>query len=275
MNKVRSIIALSLVVCFFISQACPAALVTIVCGRDNTIFEYEEDVIRSGGIGPYFFVGQTGPYDSGGHTKRALIWFDVTGGGVPAGATVTGVAFTMSVTKVAPSDPFHDFWLHRVTQDWGEGSSFAKYGYGEPATEGDATWWHTFFDTDYWDSPGGDYLPDASETLTIGDKGDYTWGPTEAMIADVQSWVDEPAGNFGWIIIGDESKPLTARRIASRESTDPNKYPVLAVEYLCSKQGDLNGDCRVNFSDFAVLADEWDGDIDMAELAEFVSRWLQ
>ena len=48
-----------------------------------------------------------------------------------------------------------------------------------------------------------------------------------------------------------------------------------AAVYLCSKPGDLDGDCRVNFSDFAVLAAEWDGDIDMAELAEFVSRWLQ
>ena len=49
------------------------------------------------------------------------------------------------------------------------------------------------------------------------------------MIADVQSWLDSPANNFGWLILGDESGIATAKRFDTRESTDP---PVLAIQYV-------------------------------------------
>ena len=32
------------------------------------------------------------------------------------------------------------------------------------------------------------------------------------MVADVQSWLDNPATNFGWLVLGDESDILTAKR---------------------------------------------------------------
>jgi serine protease len=48
------------------------------------------------------------------------------------------------------------------------------------------------------------------------------------MVADVQSWLDNPATNFGWLVLGDESTGTTAKRFDSRESTSP---PVLTIEY--------------------------------------------
>ena len=48
------------------------------------------------------------------------------------------------------------------------------------------------------------------------------------MVADVQSWLDNPANNFGWLVKGDESTSTTAKRFDSRQSTVP---PVLTIEY--------------------------------------------
>ena len=49
------------------------------------------------------------------------------------------------------------------------------------------------------------------------------------MVADVQGWLDNPASNFGWLMLGDESTNLTAKRFDTRESTSP---PVLAITYV-------------------------------------------
>ena len=48
------------------------------------------------------------------------------------------------------------------------------------------------------------------------------------MVADVQSWLDNPANNFGWLVLGDESAVLTAKRFDTRESAIP---PVLTIQY--------------------------------------------
>ena len=48
------------------------------------------------------------------------------------------------------------------------------------------------------------------------------------MTADVQSWLDTPASNFGWIVVGVEGTAGTAKRFDTRESTTP---PVLTIDY--------------------------------------------
>ena len=45
---------------------------------------------------------------------------------------------------------------------------------------------------------------------------------------DVQSWLDDPASNFGWLVLGDESEISTAKRFDTRESASP---PVLTIIY--------------------------------------------
>ncbi|MGH7613747.1 MAG: hypothetical protein ACREMW_06870 [Gemmatimonadales bacterium] len=44
------------------------------------------------------------------------------------------------------------------------------------------------------------------------------WGSTAQLVADVQGWLADPASNFGWILIGDESATATAKQFDSRES---------------------------------------------------------
>ena len=48
------------------------------------------------------------------------------------------------------------------------------------------------------------------------------------MVADVQSWLDNPASNFGWLVLGDETAIATAKRFDTRESASP---PILTIEF--------------------------------------------
>ena len=128
--------------------------------------------------------------------------------------------------------------LQRVLTDWGEGTSNAGNGNqpeaggggGALAATDDATWIHTFFDTSVWTSPGGDFSGTISASQEVAGFGSYTWGPTADMRADVQSWLDQPESNFGWILIGDEASRVTAKRFDSRESS-VSVRPLLTVDF--------------------------------------------
>ena len=37
------------------------------------------------------------------------------------------------------------------------------------------------------------------------------------MLADVQKWLDDPSSNFGWLLLGDETKSRTTKRFDSSE----------------------------------------------------------
>jgi hypothetical protein len=51
------------------------------------------------------------------------------------------------------------------------------------------------------------------------------------MVADVQSWIQQSANNFGWILIGDESAPRTAKRFDSRTHGTVQARPSLRLFY--------------------------------------------
>ena len=71
-----------------------------------------------------------------------------------------------------------------------------------------------------------------SATTSVGGEdgeGLYSW-TSQAMARDVQSWLDEPGGNFGWLLKGVESD-RSARRFDSKENSTPSNRPVLQLEY--------------------------------------------
>ena len=70
-----------------------------------------------------------------------------------------------------------------------------------------------------------------SVSTTVGGIGTHTLGSTENTIADVQSWLDSPATNFGWILRGDESSAGDARRVDSRENLTAANRPTLTITY--------------------------------------------
>src|SRR3990172_8140426 len=51
------------------------------------------------------------------------------------------------------------------------------------------------------------------------------------MVADVQDWLDNPAANFGWIVMGNEGTVETAKRFDSKENTTAGNRPSLTITY--------------------------------------------
>jgi hypothetical protein len=202
-----------------------AAITSINPSKDNTLYEYEPTVGDvSNALGFHFFAGETGM----GKFRRGALAFDIAGH-IPPGSTITAVSLSINVSRV-PVDTAYTFELHKLVTDWGEGTSQAggEEGTGAPATPNDATWRHRFFDTIFWTTQGGDFSATVSASQQVGGVGQYTWSSAQ-MIADVQSWLDNPSSNFGWLVIGDESTGLSAKRFDTRESASP---PVLTIQYI-------------------------------------------
>lgn len=214
------LLSMSLCLAAVVSAQCDPSEISIAADRDNTLYEDAGGAL-SNGAGSYVFTGNT----SGNGVRRALLRFDVAGA-VPPGSTITSAALALNMS-MAISGP-ENVDLHRVTADWGEGSSDAggPEGGGTASTPGDATWIHTFFNTALWTAPGGDFSAAPSAAALVDGTGVYVWGSSAGMVADTQTWLDDPASNFGWILVGNEAVLGTAKRFDSRSGPLP---PVLCV----------------------------------------------
>jgi hypothetical protein len=201
-----------------------AAIINITSSKDNTLYEYDPDEgDHSNGAGFHFFAGENGM----GELRRGVLAFDVAGT-IPPGSTITAVSLSMNMSMTPAGAVTVE--LHKLLADWGEGTSHAPMGEGDgaPATPNDATWRHRFFDSVFWTTQGGDFSPTVSASQSVGGTGQYTWSSAQ-MVADVQSWLDNPASNFGWLVLGDETGIATAKRFDTRESASP---PMLTIEFI-------------------------------------------
>jgi len=199
-------------------------MISINPSKDNTLYQYnpsEGDL--SNALGFHFFTGE----NALGEIRRGVLAFDIAGN-IPPGSTINSVSLSLNMSK-APSVTPRTVELHKLLADWGEGTSRApgEEGTGAPATPNDATWRHRFYDMIFWTTQGGDFSATVSASQSVGPVGQYTWSSTQ-MVADVQSWLDNPASNFGWLVLGDESTSTTAKRFDTRESASP---PVLTIVY--------------------------------------------
>jgi hypothetical protein len=201
-----------------------ADIININPTKDNTLYEFvPANGDRSNALGFHFFTGETGM----GELRRGVLAFDIAGN-IPAGSTILGVTLSLNMS-MTPSGTPRTTELHKLLADWGEGTSVApgEEGTGAPATTNDATWRHRFFDTIFWTTEGGDFSATVSASQSVGVVGMYTWSSSQ-MVADVQSWLNDPATNFGWLVLGDESEIATAKRFDTRESASP---PVLTIQF--------------------------------------------
>jgi hypothetical protein len=262
--------------------------------KDNTLI-YSADGSTSHGAGQHFFAGRTGqgsPID----LRRGLLAFDVSA--IPSGSTISSVTLRLYLDRSSDSAD-RSVSLHRVLQDWGEGTSAgggtgtgAGGGQGATATNGDATWKYRFYNTanptasPAWTIEGGDFVAAASAASSVGniqyDAIAYSWAGA-GLASDVQAWVNG-AANYGWIVIGDETTFSTARRFESSNNTNngtgmlPDYRPRLTVQFTVP--GDFDGDDDVDGADFvswqtnfpkttgATLAQgdaDGDGDVDGAD----------
>lgn len=200
--------------------------IELLPSKDNTLFESGNGGV-SNAKGIHVFTGNT----AAGSLRRALLAFDIASQ-IPPGSRITSVTLTLRLSQtISGAEPAT---LHGVTADWGESTSNAggsRDGTGDLAEPGDATWIHTFRPDRFWSTPGGDFTPAPDATTPVGASGSFTWDSSPAMIARVQSWLDQPATNFGWLLIGNEARTSTAKRFSSREATSASR-PKLIVEFL-------------------------------------------
>lgn len=207
-----------------LGRGASAATALIPASKDNTL--YEESGNLSNGAGPHVYTGKTNTRGK----RRAVIAFDVAAH-VSAGSTITHAKLTLNHSNDHPA--VVTVSLHRLLSNWGEGSSNAgdPGGQGAFAQPGDATWTHAFYPDTLWSVSGGVFTTRISASTQVGLRGPYSWESTPDMVADVQSWLDDPATNNGWILIGNETIGQTATRFESKESFFEAGRPVLRLEF--------------------------------------------
>ncbi|MBL9149374.1 MAG: DNRLRE domain-containing protein [Phycisphaerae bacterium] len=247
---------------------------------DNTLIE-DPNGAWSNGAGLNFYVGRVGT-NGGGGLRRGVIKFDVSA--IPAGSTIESVTLKLQCTKAGSSTP-QTIALKRLLASFGEGASSAFGGGGAPSQAGDATWIHRSYPSVLWSTPGGEFVPTASATKSVGVPASYVWASTPALVADVQGWLDNPAANFGWLVQGNETTLNSVKRFDAHETTGSTK-PLLTITYAPPPPPmpeDLNGDDLVDGADLGILLGQWGstgnanidgvGVVDGADLALLLGAW--
>jgi hypothetical protein len=215
-------IALLLVLGAWVPAGSSGRVVTIAADADATLIE-DAAGAWANGTGPLFVGRNNQPAN---YRRRAVLRFDVDGA-LPTGAIVESVDLTLVLN---PSNPGRVITVHRLLADWTEGPTFGGGGNGNPSQPGDVTWIHTTASADKWSESGGTYDARVSATAIATDTDRPTWTDKQ-LVADVRLWQRAPERNFGWILIGDETRPQNAQSFASREDTDPERRPRLTIRY--------------------------------------------
>lgn len=198
--------------------------------KDNTLYENNtSDAVLSNGTGQHFFAGMNGTNE----VRRGIIQFDLSE--IPEGSQIESAELRLYLNKAATTAA-KSVELYAVLKNWGEGTSDGTdggrgEGRGGNATDGDATWDHTFYPDETWDNPGGDYGSTLISAADIDDNASYTWPSTQEFVSLVQKWLDNPSDNHGLILIGDEETSGSAKRFSSRQNENEAERPVLVVEY--------------------------------------------
>lgn len=201
-----------------------AETVIIEPNHDNTMYQHAQGAL-SNGSGDHLFVGRT----AGGDIRRGLISFHNLDA-IPENALILSVKLHLNLSR--EDSLATTISLFRVTSDWCEGGSHAagEEDDGAPAQSGDATWVWRFWPDVPWDTPGGDFASVASSQANVDATGQYVFGSSDRMVADVNNWIDNPDANFGWILKDTESA-TTVKQFDSRSNPDVAGRPLLEVQY--------------------------------------------
>ncbi|MEO0795320.1 MAG: DNRLRE domain-containing protein [Verrucomicrobiota bacterium] len=158
-------------------------------------------------------------YNNTGQERRALVQFDLTS--IPAGSTINAVTFNLTSERVAGPQ---DFELRAVTTPWIEGTNTGAGtggGQGTTPTPSGSVSWET-----PWTTSGGDFGA-VLDTVSVSGWSNIVFDDP-ALIPLVQSWVDTPTSNNGFILIGTITDPQSVILFGGSGSTAP---PSLDVTY--------------------------------------------
>jgi hypothetical protein len=195
----------------------------------------------------------TGKNGQGG-LMRGLIRFDLPAG-LQGRVTVSRVVLTM-VTRgtglgdaVAPTPATES--LEPVAAAWAEGSGFGdgttSNTVGQPCAAHGATWNDPDCASGVAWAGGGALAPSGTASVPGAVETPVVWDSDQGgagMTADVQSWIDTPDANHGWLIASSTESGTAgqAQRFHSREAA--GEAPTLVVTTACkSGLAEADGGC--------------------------------
>lgn len=151
--------------------------------------------------------------DGKGPNKSALVYWDLSS--IPFGSTVYAVDVTVNITDPSGSATYEIYDLKRV---W---------------IEDEATW-QVYASGQTWEAAGADGAGDRGSTpfgaIVSASYGADTTSLNAAGVAMVQSWVDDPSSNHGFIV-QDYINHTNGLKFSSREATTVIERPKLTVVY--------------------------------------------
>lgn len=209
-----------------LEQRCLLSAVTVHLGadHDNTIYDVLPGDI-SNGAGQFIVAGgATGT----AAVRRGLVSFDIASAGIPVGATILDVVFSMNLAETIGGSA--GVSVHKLLKAWGEAGSDAPGNEfdGAAAQQFDATWLFSMFDGTSWSNAGGDFSG-SSGSVSVESLGIYEW-IGGGLIGDVQEWLDSPEQNLGWLIRGNEVAG-NVKGFDSRDSANAVLRPTLEITY--------------------------------------------
>ena len=215
-----------------LSSTTAQSVVSITSDKDATLYESTNGSLANG-AGRGMFVGKVG-FNGGYKKRRAIVHWDIAGA-IPAGSRILAVSLDMWSEQSAAFLPV-DTDVHRVLANWTEGSTIAagNGGMGGPSSNGSVTWIHRSYPNQFWNSAGGDFAATPTFTFPMPGIGAVQTPSNDAIVADVQDMLDNPANNFGWLFKKGEVLNSTANRLNTREA--PALLPKIVVTYLAPGQ---------------------------------------
>ncbi|MFK7738995.1 MAG: PKD domain-containing protein [Planctomycetota bacterium] len=187
---------------------------------------YSDSTSNSNGAGVALVVGRV----AGTGVRRALMQFDVDGN-VPAGATINTAQLRVTNRSVpnGATNGTHALSIRRLTAAWTEGTadSAPTHGQGVATTGGGATFINRVSPSTAWSSAGGDFASASGSVTVTNSFTSFTSSSTSGLVSDVQGWLDTPANNFGWILIGNEGSTQTTKWLDSREASAADRPRLL------------------------------------------------
>ena len=204
------------------------ATVVLTPSKDTTLIELPAD--RSNATGE-LFVGRVS-LNQNRSLRRGIIAFDFSA--IPSQSTVTAASLDMFVSRSRIQQSSR-VSLQKMTADWGEGTSSFIGGRGTAPTTNDVTWTHRFFPGTTWSTAGGDFVSTASAIANVRGTSTTPTCSAPGMVTDIQGWLDAPATNFGWILLGEIFSGNTIKKFNSKEiGSNPPQLTVTFTEPAAS-----------------------------------------
>ncbi|MDD3080398.1 MAG: DNRLRE domain-containing protein [Paludibacter sp.] len=196
---------------------------TLTSSKDNTIIESADgSMANSTGL---VYIGNIA---KGLSIRRGLFAFDLSE--IPAETVIDSVKFILTFNSASDNT----IEVHKVTSDWGEGTSYSGGGAGVAATTNDVTWLHSVYNTVSWTTAGGDFESTISATATIASTDASVTFKGTQLTADVQAWIAGTSSNYGWLLkSNDESTAsgMIEKTYSKETATTDAQKPTLYVYY--------------------------------------------